>query len=121
MVDLRFFADLVSCELFIPKDGLPLLDTFLNNVIACDEEDHHNAIIILAFCQYCGLDYAGLVSQKLTRGADNFGLTIPTSDWLPLDDKLKYRRILLDYYSSFCNHITKVFTFRTLILCHYVG
>nr|CAG4641458.1 EOG090X0143 [Eurycercus lamellatus] len=106
-VDVRFYADLISCGVLTPKEGLPLLGSFLTNLIHTDKEEHNNATIILAFCKFCGADYAGLISQKLMQDASRFGLTVPTSDWLPSDKRQNVRNLLRDYYASLCKHITQ--------------
>lgn len=107
-VDLRFYADLVSSGVLTPKEGLPLLGSFLTNLINNDKEEHNNATIILAFCKFCGSDYAGLTSRKLLQDASQFGLIVPTSEWLPPDKRQNVRNLLRDYYGSLCKHITQV-------------
>nr|SVE73390.1 EOG090X0143 [Daphnia atkinsoni] len=106
-VDVRFYADLISCGVLTPKEGLPLLGSFLTNLIHGDKEEHNSATIILAFCKFCGEDYAGLVSQKLLSDAERFKLTVPTSTWLPPDKRQNVRNLLREYYSSLCKHLTQ--------------
>lgn len=107
-VDVRFYADLISCGVLTPKEGLPLLGSFLTNLIHGDKEEHNSATIILAFCKFCGEDYAGLVSQKLLNDAERFKMTIPTSNWLPPDKRQNVRNLLREYYTSLCKHLTQV-------------
>ena len=107
-VDVRFYADLISCGVLTPKEGLPLLGSFLTNLIHGDKEEHNSATIILAFCKFCGEDYAGLVSQKLLDDAERFKMTIPTSNWLPPDKRQNVRNLLREYYTSLCKHLTQV-------------
>lgn len=107
-VDVRFYSDLISSGVLTPKEGLPLLGSFLMNLINSDKEEHNNATIILAFCKFCGEDYAGLVSQKLQQNASRFNLTIPVSVWLPSDKRQNVRNLLRDYYSSLCKHLIQV-------------
>ncbi|KZS21903.1 Regulator of nonsense transcripts 2 [Daphnia magna] len=104
-VDVRFYADLISCGVLTPKEGLPLLGSFLTNLIHGDKEEHNSATIILAFCKFCGEDYAGLVSQKLLNDAERFKMTVPTSNWLPPDKRQNVRNLLREYYSSLCKHL----------------
>jgi len=106
-VDVRFYADLISCGVLTPKEGLPLLGSFLTNLINSDKEEHINATIILAFCKFCGEDYAGLVSRKLKQDADHFDLKIPTSDWLPADKRQNVRNLLKDYYNSLSKYLVQ--------------
>nr|CAG4635937.1 EOG090X0143 [Eubosmina coregoni]SVE69635.1 EOG090X0143 [Eubosmina coregoni] len=106
-VDIRFYADLISSGVLTPKEGLPLLGTFLTNLIHTDKEEHNNATIILAFCKFCGDDYAGLVSLKLQQEAARFKLKVPTSEWLPPDKRQNVRNLLRDYFSSICKHLTQ--------------
>ena len=73
-----------------------------------DKEEHVNAPIILAFCKFCGEDYAGLVSMKLRQEAARFDMKIPTSDWLPPDKQQNVKNLLKDYYSSLCKHLLQV-------------
>ena len=63
-VDLRLFADLISCGVFSEKTGLPVLANQLTLLIANDKDEHNNLSIILSFCKHCGDDYAGLLPQK---------------------------------------------------------
>ncbi len=77
-VDVRFYADLISSGVLTPKEGLPLLGSFLTTLIHNDKDEHHNAAIILAFCKFCGEDYAGLVSRKLRQEAERFHLKVPS-------------------------------------------
>ena len=118
-VDIRFYADLISSGVLTPKEGLPLLGTFLTNLIHTDKEEHNNATIILAFCKFCGDDYAGLVSLKLQQEAARFNLKVPTSEWLPPDKRQNVRNLLRDYFSSICKHLTQVvfflFTFGKIL------
>jgi len=107
-VDVRFYADLISSGILTPKEGLPLLGTFLTNLIHSDKEEHNNATIILAFCKFCGDDYAGLVSLKLQQEAARFNLKVPSSEWLPPDKRQNVRNLLRDYYSSICKHLVQV-------------
>ena len=111
-VDVRFYSDLISCGVLTPKEGLPLLGTFLTNLIHNDKDEHNNATIVLAFCKFCGADYAGLTSQKLAQDAARFGLTVPQSEWLPPDKRQNVRNLLRDYYASLCKHITQVTSFK---------
>nr|SVE85329.1 EOG090X0143 [Daphnia pulicaria] len=106
-VDVRFYADLISCGVLTPKEGLPLLGSFLTNLIHGDKEEHNSATIILAFCKFCGEDYAGLVSQKLLNDAERFKIAIPTSNWLPADKRQNVRNLLREYYTSLCKHLTQ--------------
>nr|CAG4650736.1 EOG090X0143 [Simocephalus serrulatus]SVE94074.1 EOG090X0143 [Simocephalus serrulatus] len=106
-VDVRFYADLISWGVLTPKEGLPLLGSFLTNLINGDKEEHNSATIILAFCKFCGEDYAGLVSQKLVQDAERFKLTVPTSSWLPPDKRQNVKNLLRDYYASLCKHLTQ--------------
>jgi len=103
---------LISSGVLTPKEGLPLLGTFLTNLIHNDKEEHNNATIILAFCKFCGTDYAGLVSQKLQKDAAQFGLTVPTSEWLPPDKRQNVRNLLRDYFSSISKHLMEVCLFK---------
>ncbi len=107
-VDVRFYADLISSGVLTPKEGLPLLGSFLTNLIHGDKEEHNSATIILAFCKFCGEEYAGLVSQKLMQDAERFKLTVPTSTWLPPDKRQNVRNLLREYYASLCKHLTQV-------------
>lgn len=58
-VDLRFYAELVSCGLFSNKNAFTLLGNVLTMLINMDKEEHFNISIILTFCKHCGEDYAG--------------------------------------------------------------
>lgn len=62
-VDLRFYAELVSCGLFSNKNAFTLLGNVLTTLINMDKEEHYNISIILSFCKHCGEDYAGMVGQ----------------------------------------------------------
>nr|CAG4640628.1 EOG090X0143 [Eulimnadia texana] len=104
-VDLRFYAELISAGVFSPKEGLPLLGGILTNLVNGDKEEHNNASIILAFCKFCGEDYAGLAQQKLRIGADKFGMKVPRSTWLPPEKQQNVRNLLRDYYSSLSKHL----------------
>lgn len=116
-VDVRFYADLISCGVLTPKEGLPLLGSFLTNLIHGDKEEHNSATIILAFCKFCGEDYAGLVSQKLLNDAERFKMTVPTSNWLPPDKRQNVRNLLREYYSSLCKHLIQVNYFICNLIC----
>lgn len=107
-VDLRFYADLISSGVLTPKEGLPLLGSFLTNLINGDKEEHNSATIILAFCKFCGEEYAGLISQKLRQDAERFKLSVPTSNWLPPDKQNNVKNLLRDYYISLCKHLSQV-------------
>ena len=107
-VDVRFYADLISSGILTPKEGLPLLGSFLTNLIHGDKDEHNRATIILAICKFCGEEYAGLVSQKLMHDAERFKLTVPTSTWLPPDKRQNVKNLLREYYASLCKHLTQV-------------
>lgn len=64
-VDLRFYAELVSCGIFSNKSGLSLLGSLLTVLINMDKEEHNNLSIILSFCKHCGDEYAGLIPKRI--------------------------------------------------------
>lgn len=80
-VDLRFYAELVSCGLFSNKNAFTLLGNVLTMLIGMDKEEHFNISVILTFCKHCGEDYAGrylvfLVFQNFRKLANKVSFWI---------------------------------------------
>lgn len=108
-VDLRFYAELVSCGVFNLREGLPLLGNLLTILTASDKEEHGNVNILLSFCRHCGEDYAGLVPRKYRLLSQKFSIEIPKSEFLPCDRQKGLRNLLKEYYKSLCKHLTRDF------------
>lgn len=64
-VDLRFFGELVAVGVFREKEGLPVLATQLQLLVANDREEHNHLSILTSFCRHCGDDYMGLLPRKI--------------------------------------------------------
>lgn len=77
----------------------------LTTLVTIDKEDHANAAIILAFCKFCGDDYAGLIPRKMRLIADKNRYEIPQSDLLPADKQKNVRQLLKDYFTTLCRHL----------------
>lgn len=106
-VDLRFYAELISCGVFTLKEGLPLLGNLLTVLTQSDKEEHSNLNILLSFCRHCGEDYAGLIARKFRILAYQHVVEIPKSDLLPADRQKGLRALLKDYYKSLCKHLVR--------------
>ncbi|XP_054718821.1 regulator of nonsense transcripts 2-like isoform X2 [Uloborus diversus] len=106
-VDLRFYAELVSCGVFNLKEGLPLLGNLLTVLTASDKEEHGNVNILLSFCRHCGEDYAGLIPRKYRTLSEKFNLEVPKSNFLPADRQKGLRNLLKEYYKSLCKHVIR--------------
>lgn len=74
--------------------------------MAIDKEEHGNISLILAFCKYCGDDYAGLISRKIRVLADKHSYEIPQSTLLAPEKQKNVRQMLKDYYQSVCKHLS---------------
>nr|KAG5696425.1 hypothetical protein BaRGS_020962 [Batillaria attramentaria] len=79
-VDLRFFGELVSVGVFRNKEGLPVLASQLQLLVASDREEHNHLSILTSFCRHCGDDYMGLVPRKIRLLAEKHGVEIPQSE-----------------------------------------
>ena len=77
----------------------------LTNLVAIDKEEHGNISLILAFCKYCGDDYAGLISRKIRVLADKHRYEVPQSKLLPPEKQKNVRQMLKDYYQSVSKHL----------------
>ena len=104
-VDLRFYAELISCGIFTLKEGLPLLGQVLTTLVAIDKEEHANISLMLAFCKHCGDDYAALIPRRIRVLADKHRYEVPQSDLLTPEKQKNVRQMLRDYYSSVCKHL----------------
>ncbi|KAG1674543.1 Regulator of nonsense transcripts 2 [Nymphon striatum] len=104
-VDLRFFAELISCGVFAQKEGLPILGNLLTVLTANDKDEHKNANIILSFCKHCGEDYAGLISRNIRILTEVHKIELPTKSLLPAERQKGLRNLLKEYYRSLCRHL----------------
>jgi regulator of nonsense transcripts 2 len=84
---------------------LPLLGSFLTNLISQDKEEHSNLSIILSFCKHCGEEYAGLTSRRILLLAKKNDLTLPASTLIPADKQGNVRNLLRDYHQTVCKHL----------------
>lgn len=106
-VDLRFYAELITCGVFTLKEGLPLLGNLLTILTSGDKEEHNNLNIILSFIKHCGEDYADLIPRKMRVLAEKFNKEFPKSDLLPPDRQKGLRSLLKEYYKSLCKHLVR--------------
>ena len=106
-IDIRFFAELITCGIFTLKEGLPILGNLLTLLVTSDKENHNNINIILTFCRHCGDDYAGLTPRKMRILSDKYGISLIKSDFLPSDRQRGLRNLLKDYYKSLASHIVR--------------
>ncbi|GIY54489.1 regulator of nonsense transcripts 2 [Caerostris extrusa] len=106
-VDLRFYAELVSCGLFQLKEGLPMLGNLLTVLTGSDKEEHSNVGIVLSFCRHCGEDYTGIVPRKYRLLSEKHQINTPKSDFLAPDRQKGVRNLLKDYYRSLCKHLVR--------------
>ena len=81
------------------------LGQILTNLVAIDKEEHGNISLILAFCKYCGDDYAGLIPRKILKLADAHSYEIPQSSLLAPEKQRNVKQMLKDYYQSACKHL----------------
>ncbi|XP_015783022.1 regulator of nonsense transcripts 2 [Tetranychus urticae] len=106
-IDIRFFAELITCGIFTLKEGLPILGNLLTLLVTSDKENHNNINIILTFCRHCGDDYAGLTPRKMRILSDKYGISLVKSDFLASDRQRGLRNLLKDYYKSLASHIVR--------------
>lgn len=106
-VDLRVFAELLSCGIFSNKIGLPLLGQTLTGLINQDKDDHNNLSIILSFSKHCGEEYAGLVPKRIFDLSKKLNVQLPTSSLLSPDKQQNLKNLLKDYYQSLCKHLKR--------------
>lgn len=106
-VDLRFFAELLSCGVFTLKEGLPVLRNLLCFLTSGDREEHHNLGILVSFCKHCGEDFAGLVPRRMRLLAQKYLRDIPTSDLLSAEKQRPLGALLREYYRSLCRHVLR--------------
>eukprot|EP00094_Tigriopus_californicus_P005657 TCALIF_05453-PA protein Name:"Similar to UPF2 Regulator of nonsense transcripts 2 (Homo sapiens)" AED:0.09 eAED:0.10 QI:511/0.66/0.6/1/1/1/10/0/1134 len=99
-VDLRFYADCVSVGLFPLKDGLQLLGQVLTHLVQSDKEDMAHVSLILTFSKHCGDDYAGLVPRRIQALAHEFGIELPSNDFLPPEKQRNVRSLLTEYFHA---------------------
>ncbi|KAK7464560.1 hypothetical protein BaRGS_00037895 [Batillaria attramentaria] len=105
-VDLRFFGELVSVGVFRNKEGLPVLASQLQLLVASDREEHNHLSILTSFCRHCGDDYMGLVPRKIRLLAEKHGVEIPQSELLPPERQKACRNLLKEYFASLVRHVT---------------
>ncbi|XP_076469583.1 regulator of nonsense transcripts 2-like isoform X2 [Babylonia areolata] len=105
-VDLRFFGELVSVGLFRAKEGLSVLASQLQLLVAHDREEHAHLSILTSFCRHCGDDYMGLLPRKIRLLAEKHGRDIPRSEMLPPERQKACRNLLKEYFSSLIRHVT---------------
>lgn len=108
-VDLRFYAELITCGVFTLKEGLPILGNLLTVITSGDKEEHLHLNILLSFCKHCGEDYAGLVPRKIRLLAEKHEVELPKSDvrFLTAERQKGLRTLLKDYYKSLSRHVVK--------------
>ncbi|XP_064473011.1 regulator of nonsense transcripts 2-like isoform X2 [Ornithodoros turicata] len=106
-VDLRFFAELVSCGVFTQKEGLPVLRNLLTFLTTSDREDHSNLSILLSFCRHCGDDFAGLLPRKVRLLCEKHGRMTPTNDFLTVEKQKSIQSLLKEYFRQICRHLQR--------------
>lgn len=115
-VDLKFYADLVSCCVFPVKEGLSLLGNVLKSLISGDKEDHANISVVLTFCKGCGDDFAGLVSRRMLdtasalpdQGPAQILAMAKDNSLLPQDKQRNVRQLLKEYFESVAAHLVRL-------------
>uniref|UniRef100_A0A336MDV6 CSON014173 protein n=1 Tax=Culicoides sonorensis TaxID=179676 RepID=A0A336MDV6_CULSO len=104
-VDLRFFAELLSCGIFPTKAALGTLGTTLIALMQHDTTDHANISIIISFCKNCGEEFGGLHPMRMIQLAEKYQKTLPKSSLLPEDKQQVFKQRLKDYYTSLAKHL----------------
>jgi len=107
-VDLRLFAELVSCGVVSTKQGLQMLGGTIINIVAQDKEGNSFFPIILSFCKHCGEEYAGLVPKRIKQLADKYNdIELPKSEFLTSDKQQNLKSLLKDYFKIICKHLLR--------------
>ncbi len=104
-VDLRILAELISVGVIGEKEGLPILGGVLTNLINTDKESHQNLPTVIAFCKYCGQDYAGLVPRKFRLLSEKFSEEIPKSHIFSSDRQKNVFNLLKEYYQTLSSRV----------------
>ena len=76
--------------------------------MSSDKDEHNNISVILMFCRYCGDDFAGIVSRKMSELALRYAYGIPQPNLLPQDKQRNVRLLLKDYFESAAQHLLRL-------------
>jgi len=106
---LPFYVKLITYGVICPEEGVPVVESFLANLIQFDQQGRFsNASIILAICTSCGVEFAGLRSLNWQNEAAQYGLMIPRRDeWLRENQRLNLENVW-NYYRFMFSRMVQV-------------